>query len=63
LRKTKCIIAVGDRDEFITEDSLSKQDELIKAMNLQVERIKYPGGHDLDMDVLSHLFESQKVND
>jgi predicted esterase len=63
LKKTKCIMAVGDRDEFITEDSLSKQDELIKAMDLQVERIKYPGGHDLDMNVLSHLFGIQKVND
>jgi predicted esterase len=63
LKKTKCIIAVGDRDEFITEESLAKQDELIKAMNLHVERIKYPGGHDLNLNVLTHLFENQKVND
>jgi predicted esterase len=63
LKKTKCIIAVGDNDEFITVESLSKQEELIKAMNLQVERITYPGGHDLNVDVLIHLFENQKVND
>jgi predicted esterase len=63
LEKTKCIIALGDKDELITSESMSKQDELIKAMNLKVEMIRYPGGHDLDLNVLIHLFESQKVND
>lgn len=63
LKKTKCIIAIGDRDEFITGESMSKQNELIKAMNLNVETIRYPGGHDLDLEVLVHLFENQKVND
>jgi predicted esterase len=63
LEKTKCIIALGDKDEFITDESMSKQDELIKAMDLKVEMIRYPGGHDLDLNVLTHLFEGQKVND
>ncbi|MFD2202397.1 alpha/beta hydrolase [Shivajiella indica] len=62
LKKTNCFIATGDRDEFITEESMSKQDELIKAMRLKVERVVYPGGHDLDLGVLSHLIERQKVN-
>lgn len=63
LQGTKCYIALGDQDEFVTEESIQKQDELIKAMGLEVERLSYPGGHDLEIQLLAKILEGQKLDE
>ncbi len=57
LKKTYICIALGDHDEFITEDGLNKQEEFIQLLNLPVNRHSFPGGHELNLPLLTKLFE------
>lgn len=63
LQETKCFIALGDQDEFVTEESIQKQDELIEAMGLEVKRLSYQGGHDLEIQLLAQILEGQKLDE
>lgn len=55
LQQSKCFIALGERDGMITEESLLKQEELINSLGINAEKVHYPGGHDLDTELLSNL--------
>ncbi|MBW3468787.1 alpha/beta hydrolase [Arthrospiribacter ruber] len=55
--KTKTYIALGTRDEFITEESLQKQEKILKSMKLNIEKRYYDGGHDLNLPLLKELLE------
>lgn len=55
--QTSIEIVLGDQDEFITSESIQKQDELISVLNIQVEKHIYPGGHDIHLPTLEKLIE------
>ncbi|GAB2624636.1 alpha/beta hydrolase [Belliella aquatica] len=54
-KETSVAIVLGDQDEFITSESIQKQDELISVLDIQVEKYDYPGGHDLHLPTLMKL--------
>lgn len=56
-QNTKTYIALGTRDEFVTEASLQKQEEMLNSMKINVEKRYYDGGHDLNLPLLKELLE------
>ena len=58
LAESKCFIALGDKDEFITEASIAKQEALINQLGISAEKVVYKGGHDLDLEVLEQLLKA-----
>jgi predicted esterase len=57
LRETKTFVVLGRQDEFVTVESIKKQEELIEKMKLNVEKHYYDGGHDLNLSVLTGLLD------
>ncbi|AFL84149.1 putative esterase [Belliella baltica DSM 15883] len=57
LKKTSVTLVLGDEDEFITKESIQKQDELISVLDIQVDKYEYPGGHELHLPTLEKLIE------
>ena len=60
LNGSKCYLAIGDKDEIITQESLEKQEALISALGVTADKVSYSGGHDLDISVLESLIEENK---
>lgn len=58
-QNTTVILALGDRDEMITSESIQKQEELIVQLKKEVIRVSYSGGHELDSDVLEKIINHQ----
>jgi len=58
LENSKCFIALGEDDKIITEESLGKQEELIRSLGVRAEKVTYAGGHHLDTDLLAKLLEA-----
>lgn len=56
-KNTSVFIVLGEQDEFITKESIQKQDELISVLDIQVRKYEYPGGHDLHLPTLEKLIE------
>lgn len=57
LKETSVAIVLGDQDEFITSESIQKQEELISVLNIQVDKYSYPGGHELHLPTLVRLLK------
>ena len=49
------LIALGDRDELITEESKKKQVELLEALDKPLKLLTFSGGHELDADLLDKI--------
>lgn len=47
-KNTSLILAMGERDELITPDSIRKQEELIAGLNKEIIRLNFSGGHEID---------------
>lgn len=56
--KTEFISVLGDQDEFVNSEILKKQGELEKALRKEVKKITFKGGHIIDSEVLSQIFEN-----
>lgn len=54
-RDSICYLAVGDQDHYITAESLQKQDELVKELGINAQKISYKGGHEIDVELLGRL--------
>ena len=50
----------GTQDEFITEESKQKQEELISTLGLSVTRKMFDGGHELNLDVFNEIVLSKE---
>jgi len=48
---------LGDEDELITPESIEIQQELIKNLGKEVKMMTFPGGHEIDSEMLSRIFE------
>lgn len=55
LAETKVSIVLGESDEFLTEEALKKQEELIQLLSAKVELIRFAGGHEIDQSVFSRI--------
>ena len=56
--KTKLTMILGDQDEFITSESIEIQQDLIKALEKEVRKLTFSGGHEIDIEMLSIILDS-----
>ncbi len=55
-KNTELTIVLGNQDQLITAESLQKQEDLIRVINTEVQKITYEGGHDLHIPTLGKIF-------
>lgn len=58
--KTKFTLVLGDRDKFITPESIEIQQELIENLEKEVKKLTFRGGHEIDTEMLSKIFDSSE---
>jgi predicted esterase len=56
---SRLILALGDQDELLTEESIRRQEEWIAQLGVNVERISFQGGHELDPQALAKIINEQ----
>ncbi len=56
--QTEFTLILGDQDEFVTPESLEIQEGLIRNLGKNVKRMTFSGGHELDVEMLSVIFDS-----
>ncbi|WP_192347823.1 alpha/beta hydrolase [Algoriphagus sp. Y33] len=56
--QTEIMLVLGDRDEFVTPESLEIQEELIRNLGKKVKRTTFSGGHEIDAELLSRILDS-----
>ncbi len=56
--KTRLTLVLGDQDEFITSESIEKQEGLIKSLGKEVKKLSFAGGHEIDIEMLSKILDS-----
>ncbi|WPR74472.1 alpha/beta hydrolase [Algoriphagus sp. NG3] len=56
--QTDITLTLGDQDEFITRESLEIQEELIRNIGKEVKKMTFSGGHEIDLKLLSVIFDS-----
>ena len=57
--ETKLILVLGEKDELITLESILKQEELIANLGKVFQKINFPGGHELNAEILKKIFNSE----
>ncbi len=55
--KTKFTLVLGDKDEFITPESIEIQQELTKNLGTEVKKLIFSGGHEIDIEMLSKILD------
>ncbi|RAI89898.1 alpha/beta hydrolase [Algoriphagus yeomjeoni] len=55
---TKLTLVLGDKDEFITPESIEIQQELTKNLGQEVKKLTFAGGHEIDVKMLSKILDS-----
>ncbi|PSL05723.1 alpha/beta hydrolase [Cecembia rubra] len=55
LNDSLCYLAIGEQDHFLTPESLQKQDQLVKDLGIKAKKVYYPGGHEIDVELLEQL--------
>ncbi len=58
--QTEVILALGEQDELISSDNIQKQEELISRLGMEIHRLSYPGGHELESTLLEKIINRQK---
>ncbi len=51
----RLVRVLGDRDEMATADAVAEEEARTRALGLDAELIRFPGGHELDPGVLAAL--------
>lgn len=46
---------IGEKDKLIDDSILNKHNEFIRRLNLNIETIKFNGGHEIDSELLEYL--------
>lgn len=57
--QTELILAFGDHDELIREEHKAQQRELIQALGKPFSVQHFPGGHELDADLLQKIINRE----
>lgn len=55
LRSAPILLAVGDRDPFVTAEHVRVEEERLRGIGLTVESRPFPGGHSVDRTMLTAL--------
>lgn len=58
--KTKFTLVLGDKDEFITPESIEIQQELTENLGQEVKKLTFRGGHEIDIEMLSKILDSSE---
>lgn len=58
--KTKFTLVLGDKDEFITPESIEIQQGLIENLQKEVKKLTFQGGHEIDTEMLSIILDSSE---
>lgn len=58
--ETKLTLVLGDQDELITPESIEIQQELIQNLGKEVKKLTFAGGHEIDIEMLSRIFDSNE---
>ncbi|MEB2774937.1 alpha/beta hydrolase [Algoriphagus sp. D3-2-R+10] len=58
--KTKLTLVLGDKDEFVTPESIEKQQDLIKRLGKGVKKLTFQGVHEIDVKMLSKILDSSE---
>jgi predicted esterase len=58
--ETELILALGDTDELISSDQMQQQRTLISSLGKDVVSLSYPGGHELDPQLLEKIINQKK---
>lgn len=58
--ETELILALGDHDELISSENIQKQEQLILQLGIDINRLSYPGGHELESTLLEKIINRQK---
>jgi predicted esterase len=58
--KTKLTLVLGDKDEFITPESIEIQHELTENLGQEVKKLTFRGGHEIDIEMLSKILDSSE---
>jgi predicted esterase len=56
---TSVILALGEHDEVISSALIQKQEELISKLEIDVRRLSYPGGHEIESGLLGKIINRQ----
>lgn len=57
--ETQLILALGDQDQLITSENIQTQEELISHLGMDVKRLSYQGGHELEPLLLEKIINQQ----
>lgn len=55
---TKFTLVLGDKDDFITSESIEIQEKLIENLGKKARKLIFSGGHEIDIEMLSKIFDS-----
>lgn len=58
LEHANTYVVIGRQDEFVTPESMKRQEDIISTLKLNVEKRFYDGGHDLNLPLLMELLET-----
>jgi len=53
--ETNNFVVVGDKDEFLNEESIQKHDHFLKSKNVKFELIRFIGKHEINQEALLQL--------
>jgi predicted esterase len=53
--KSRIILAIGDKDEFITEEAIQDQKRLLDKYSISYEYVKFEGKHEIVPEVLNAI--------
>ncbi len=56
---TTLVLALGEKDDIISQDNIVKQEELIASLGKPIRRVYYPSGHELDTKLLQKIINRQ----
>lgn len=60
LVETELILALGNTDKLISSEQLEKQRMLISSLGKDVVNLSYPGGHEIDPQLLGKIINQKK---
>ena len=57
LQATRCVVALGDEDEYMDEENLHEKLHWLREKGINPEVISFEGGHEIRDDVLAMIFQ------
>ena len=55
---TRIQVAIGDQDEFVTDEAVLLQKKMLDKLGKTAEKLSFSGGHQIDYELLSKIIDS-----